>query len=169
MLFIWWLYLKKQRQYRDLIHKTRQWALYNQPYREAFPERIQTALQCSISKTTPNASEEDETKLLEKVALYLEESRCYIDPSLTLEDLVRYFGVNRTYLSAAINRSEVSFKRFINQYRIKAAIQLIHEQPDSQLEDIYLQVGFNNRRTFYNAFKETTGISPSQFKNDISA
>ena len=83
--------------------------------------------------------------------------------------MVRYFGVNRTYLSAAINRSEVSFKRFINQYRIKAAIQLIHEQPESQLEDIYLQVGFNNRRTFYNAFKETTGISPSQFKNDISA
>jgi YesN/AraC family two-component response regulator len=40
------------------------------------------------------------------------------------------------------------------------------EHPDS-LDNISASVGFKNRKTFYNAFKNLTGLSPSQFKNNL--
>jgi AraC-like DNA-binding protein len=35
------------------------------------------------------------------------------------------------------------------------------------LEGIAFEVGFNDRRSFYNAFKKQNGLSPSEFRNSL--
>jgi methylphosphotriester-DNA--protein-cysteine methyltransferase len=35
------------------------------------------------------------------------------------------------------------------------------------MEGLAYDVGFNNRRSFYNAFMKITGLSPAQFKSNM--
>ncbi|MFT4224367.1 helix-turn-helix domain-containing protein [Dysgonomonas sp.] len=44
---------------------------------------------------------------------------------------------------------------------------LSSEKPDIiSIDAIALEVGFNNRTSFYQSFKKITGLSPSDFRNN---
>ena len=63
-----------------------------------------------------------------------------------------------------------SFTDYRNEWRINHAKALIKEGKANEmtLEAIGLLSGFNNRNTFFNAFKKIEGISPSAFVNQFS-
>jgi YesN/AraC family two-component response regulator len=93
----------------------------------------------------------------------------YAKPTITIDDLADRMKVNKTYLSRAINRcSKKHFNAYINEFRIKEAIRLISSDSNRYtLEGIGFEVGFEERRSFYNAFKKITGLSPSDFRKNL--
>ena len=78
-------------------------------------------------------------------------------------------NVNRNYLSHAVNCcTGKSFTTYMNELRIKEAILLLSDSKAIfTLEGIALETGFNDRKTFYTAFKKITGLSPSEFRDNL--
>jgi AraC-like DNA-binding protein len=65
----------------------------------------------------------------------------------------------------------MNFFRFINLYRIEEAKQLMISEKYRHLNilGIAYSAGFNSKTTFNTAFKKETGVSPSQFMQQVKA
>lgn len=59
-----------------------------------------------------------------------------------------------------------TFTRFVNEFRIVQARRLLSEKTDS-ITDICYEAGFNNFSHFNKLFKEYTGQSASQYRNEL--
>ena len=69
-------------------------------------------------------------------------------------------------LSMVINsKLNCSFPEFVNSLRVKTAIELLDKanKHNMTIEAIAYESGFNNRTSFYNAFKKETGKLPSEY------
>lgn len=150
------LFFQKRNAYRSLVLKNQQWAAENKPY-------------LIMSEMKKKDLEEADDKLCKCVEDYLETSKCYCNSGLTLDSLAKELGINRTYLSSAINKMDSNFYSLINKYRIRHAVRLITENRNTNIEDLAIAVGYNNRKSFYNAFINLTGLSPTQFRKNIVA
>ena len=53
----------------------------------------------------------------------------------------------------------------INKFRIQKAIELLRSS-SLPLIDVAIEVGFNNRQSFFNAFKKYTGVSPNEYRRE---
>ncbi len=110
----------------------------------------------------------DKKKLKTDLLNYIESFKPYINPGLTINDLVNVLGTNRSYLSSVINSEfGVNFAGFINQYRFKMAEQLIIKNPNETLDSIALQSGFGSLASFNRAVHQFTGMSPREFKKSV--
>ena len=52
----------------------------------------------------------------------------------------------------------------INGYRIRYAQKLMKDHPYMSVTEIASESGFSSRSAFYRNFKETTGLSPAEWK-----
>ncbi|MEG1544760.1 MAG: helix-turn-helix domain-containing protein [Tannerellaceae bacterium] len=156
------LYLKKKKEYKRLVLQSQQWAIENSPYHVAFAAAIPP-----VSDQPSRVDLPKDNTAIGLILDYMESSMCYNNPNLSLDILAKELRMNRTSLSNAINSTDDSFNVFINKYRIKSAIRILSTEADQSIENLAIQVGFNNRKSFYNAFKTITGLSPSQFKNNL--
>jgi len=148
------LYFKKRNAYRELVLKNQELASGKQSY-------------SILIQNENKKQDEEENDLLKEVHNYLENSNCYCNSEITLDSLSKDLGVNRTYLSSAINKTDDNFNTLINRYRVRYAIRILSQQKSKNIEDIALLTGFNNRKSFYNAFKLVTGLSPTDFRNNM--
>lgn len=108
-----------------------------------------------------------EQLIAKKVIDFLESSKCYLDSDLRLDYVCYSLATNRTYASRAIKTIAPSFNALINGYRIRHAISILKEHPFMPFEVLSSQSGFNNRRTFYQAFKYETGKTPSEYRHSM--
>jgi len=89
----------------------------------------------------------------------------YRKDDLRLEWLAEKMEIPRNYLSYIINtKSGKNFNAFINDYRVKEAAELLTSRTDLTVKDIYFQVGFSNKATFYQAFKKKYKCTPSEYR-----
>ncbi len=89
----------------------------------------------------------------------------YRKDDLRLEWLAEKLNIPRNYLSYIINtKSGNNFNNFINEYRVKEAAELLISRTDLTVKDIYFQVGFNNKATFYQAFKRKYDSTPTEYR-----
>jgi YesN/AraC family two-component response regulator len=146
------LYAKKRKAYRLLVLQNQQWA------RNPIDGNPKTAVK--------EANDKD-LQLWNTIKNFVEEHEYYTNDEVSLDSLSKDLGINRTYVSNVINSHEDNFPTFINRYRIQKSINLLSEEHPDSLDNISASVGFKNRKTFYNAFKNLTGLSPSQFKNNL--
>ena len=125
-----------------------------------------------------NLSEIDKTKyahsglsdeLLTQLALKLErimiEKKPYLSNDLKLDDLAQNLSVSRHHLSQIINQKyNLGFYDYINKFRIKEAKKLIKIDSNSGVTEIGYIVGFNNRVSFYKAFKKFAYCTPTEYR-----
>ena len=57
---------------------------------------------------------------------------------------------------------------YLTQFRINQAIALM-KNTNMAFEDIAAEIGFNNRQSFYNAFKAFTNYTPKLFKKYLAS
>lgn len=89
----------------------------------------------------------------------------YLHPSLTIQDMSKEIGINRTYLSNFINETyQTNFNGWINGLRIEEAKLRMHNNPDLSLAEVAEQVGFADLAHFSKQFKLKEGCSPSMWK-----
>ncbi len=99
----------------------------------------------------------------------VENQELYLNKDLTLSDLAKSIGTNRTYLSDYFcNNKHTTFYDYINQLRIEQmAIPLIQQHPEYTLEYIAAESGFKSVSTFRRAFIKITDKSPSQYRSEL--
>ena len=115
--------------------------------------------------------EVDVQLMIDKLEIFMKEKELYLDPSLTLYNLAKQIGIPDKKLSILINRDlDQHFFDFVNGYRIRRAMKLLGD-PDKKeftvLEILY-DVGFNSKSSFNTAFKNYTGITPTQYRKTHS-
>ena len=102
--------------------------------------------------------------------LIIEEKR-FLDPHISLETVALELGVSKGHLSRLI-KSELNtnFTDYVNLIRIEEAkIYLVNpEFSNYTLAAVGLEAGFNSKSTFYSIFKKFTGLTPLQFKKNLT-
>jgi AraC-like DNA-binding protein len=111
-------------------------------------------------------------KIYRKLKVLLEEEKIFKQADLSVSRLAKKLKTNTSYLSAIINnRFEESFKTVINKYRIDEARRLLAsaEYKNFSIEGIAEEVGYHSRSTFYQSFKQITGLTPSQYQSNLNS
>jgi len=113
-------------------------------------------------------TDEECKELKEKMTVYMEKEKPFLEPDLTLGELGARLGVTVHSLSQVINRDlGMNFFNFINSYRVEEAKSYIlaDMRQEKSLLEISMEVGFNSKNTFINAFKKFTGMTPTRFRS----
>ncbi|MDN5215806.1 helix-turn-helix domain-containing protein [Fulvivirgaceae bacterium BMA12] len=104
----------------------------------------------------------DERLIIDKFMI----DKVYLDDTLSLQNFSESVSLPASYVSAIINQKfNCSFKKLVTQYRLDEAKSMIqkHNGRKIKLIEIAFDAGFNNKVSFYRAFKEFEGISPSEY------
>ncbi|MBN1578077.1 MAG: helix-turn-helix transcriptional regulator [Chitinispirillaceae bacterium] len=92
----------------------------------------------------------------------------YKNPDLTVNRVASEAGVLPAKISQLLRENKsCSYKKYLNAIRIAEAKRLLLET-DRNVVEIAGKVGYNNVTHFNRIFKETTGISPRQFRGTAS-
>ena len=84
--------------------------------------------------------------------------------TLTVDDLVDEMGMGRTvFFNKLKNMTGLSPVEFIREMRIKRAAQLLEDRKYNITEVTYM-VGMNDSRYFAKCFKNTYGVTPSEYR-----
>ena len=100
------------------------------------------------------------------LAGFMQKSRIYLDPDLSLEVLATRMKMSRHHLTQLLNEKlEKNFYSFINEYRIGEAIDRLND-PALQVNILSLafDCGFNSKSSFNNYFKKITGSTPTAYR-----
>ncbi len=119
-----------------------------------------------------NKSESFEVSMLnefyENLTKHMDLQKPYIDNELRLVNLADQLGFSTHLLSKIINKKYGrNFNSFVNDYRLKEAEILLLKEDSIIIKHIYFDVGFNNKNSFYKAFKQKNNCTPSQFRNNF--
>jgi AraC-like DNA-binding protein len=104
---------------------------------------------------------------IKRIKEYMQQEMPYLNPTLTLQNLATQMQIPAKDLSILINhKMGQHFFDFINRYRIEAATKLLENQvkPKPTVLEILYQVGFNSKSSFNTAFKNHTGLTPTQYR-----
>ena len=99
----------------------------------------------------------------------MEEDKMYLNPKLTVAEIAKEIGTNRSYLSEYINgHLGVTFYEYVNSLRVAEAKNLLSADDGSRsLEQIAEECGFNSPSTFRRSFIRQTGMTPHKFRKDF--
>ncbi|MCC8150221.1 MAG: AraC family transcriptional regulator [Lachnospiraceae bacterium] len=99
--------------------------------------------------------------IVEKIKLYMQEN--YME-NLSIKELSDIACVSTNYFSHMFKRETgKNYKAYLTEIRMKKAQELLLET-DFMIYEISEMVGYNNTRTFTDAFKQTYEISPADFR-----
>lgn len=100
----------------------------------------------------------------------MEASRYYEEPELSLGLLAEKLRMHPHELSRIINIAlKKSFNDFINEYRVRDVVTKMKDPAfdNMTLLGIAFDAGFNSKSTFNRAFRQVTGKTPAEFKNEL--
>lgn len=120
------------------------------------------------SDSLENATEDDSCQtaypFADRFDTVFSKGKIYLNATLTLNDLARELGTNRTYLSNYLNQElHTTFYEYVNQWRVRRAKELLRET-DLLLEEVALLSGFNSMSSFRRYFSAHTGMSPLEYR-----
>ena len=102
----------------------------------------------------------------------LETEKVYLEAELSLPALAQRAGLSTHELSYVLNEGfGVNFFQFINAYRVAEAQRLLASAQHQHLSmvGIAFEAGFSSKTTFNTTFKKVTGLTPSQFLQEVRA
>jgi len=113
------------------------------------------------------APEEPQQQLVEKLTDFMEQSKPYLEPHITVERLAIKLNVSPKLLSCTINNQlHMNFFELIGTYRVAEAKKRLADTELRQkpISEIMKSCGFNSKSVFNQAFKKTVGVTPSHYR-----
>ncbi|MGA2160312.1 MAG: helix-turn-helix domain-containing protein [Dehalococcoidia bacterium] len=96
----------------------------------------------------------------------MNDDKIYKDTELNLQSLAAQLSITPHQLSQFLNeRLKVSFRSYVNGYRVGEAKRLLVTNRDMNISMICYEAGFGSYSTFHGAFKEVTGMSPQELRD----
>ncbi|MEO0997018.1 MAG: AraC family transcriptional regulator [Pseudomonadota bacterium] len=103
-------------------------------------------------------------RLAERLETDVVAGQWHLDNDVTLDTLAAKLGVKRHHLSQILNQELASsFYTFINRLRVQHARALL-ESTGRTVLDIAYASGYNNKASFYKAFRDIAGMTPSVYR-----
>ncbi|WP_121808960.1 ABC transporter permease [Mucilaginibacter kameinonensis] len=100
----------------------------------------------------------------------MEANLYYQDPELTLSSLAGKLDLHTHELSRILNTVlKKSFNDFVNEYRVRDVAAKMQDPAYDHITflGIAYEAGFNSQSTFTRVFKQMTGQSPMEYKNNL--
>lgn len=83
------------------------------------------------------------------------------------ETVARAMGYHPRYLSLLIRKSfGVSFRRLLNEYRVKTACALLR-RGEGSVTEVSFASGFNSQTSFNRSFREVMGVTPMTYRKGL--
>ena len=121
-------------------------------------ERI--AEQVATDEAKPMDAEQNDS-LLGRFEDYIINQQKFLVPGLTINDIARELGSNKTYISRLVNTNyRMTFPDYLNSLKIDYAEQYILHHRNAKQNEIAEACGFPNASSFNNTFKKITGVTP---------
>jgi len=97
----------------------------------------------------------------------MKKNKPYLNPELNIGNVANQLNIHAHQLSKLINKQlEKNFFEFVNEYRVEEFKKLVTNPKNKHISILGLayDAGFNSKATFYRFFKNSTGLTPSEFK-----
>lgn len=117
-------------------------------------------------------SEEEAQLLIAKLKDYMEKERAFLNPELKLAHVAEAMGISSQTLSQIFNINlTMRYYDFVNEYRINEFKRLVSSDEKGRytLKALAGLCGFSSYTTFFRAFKESTGITPNEYMQQMKA
>jgi AraC-like DNA-binding protein len=111
-------------------------------------------------------SEQLRDKLVELFAF----QHIYLQPELKITEVTKLLATNRSYVSSLINTEfSCSFSEFVNGYRIIEAKRFLNDRTKAHFSLNYISetVGFGSIGTFIRVFRESEGVTPGKYRDEV--
>lgn len=120
----------------------------------------------AVMKPTAQQSTSD-SEIMQRITHLMEAQQLYLNSDLQMGDVAKALGTNRNVISSCINSQQgCSFTQFVNTYRIKHAMELMQRHADIKILEVWTTSGFSTERNFLRIFKQQTGMTPSEWKQN---
>jgi AraC-like DNA-binding protein len=105
--------------------------------------------------------------IIEELLDVMEKEKLYLNHELTLGDLANQLNVHAHQLSKVINENlHKNFFEFVNEFRIQEFKRLVANPKHKHISilGLAMDAGFNSKASFNRIFKNSTGLTPSEFR-----
>ena len=113
----------------------------------------------------------DRSPAMARLDRLMQEDQLYTNPNLNLNDLAAQLELSAAQTTQLIKTTTgKNFRGYVNEFRLKAIKQKLQD-PNNQRFSVLalaLESGFNSESSFYRLFKASTGISPTQYRQQAS-
>lgn len=132
----------------------------------------------SLAKETVLYNEECETEepttrmdvIFERIKDYMENKQPYLEYDFQMSDMAEAVYTNKSYVSKTINAmAGKNFCQFVNSYRVRYAVHIMHKNPKIKVGELALMSGFSSMVSFDMAFKLHMNTTPSEYLRSIQA
>ena len=134
---------------------------------EAIDEQALTTEPISDSQISAIDTEKYDAIVLQ-LRDYMQQSKPFLEPCLSVDNLAERINLPSSELSHTINRViGQHFFDFVNSYRVHLAAEMLitnDEQQQKTVLEILYDVGFNSKSSFNTAFKKHLLMTPSQYR-----
>jgi AraC-like DNA-binding protein len=106
-------------------------------------------------------------QLIERFTGYIETSKAYLEPDITIGNICDRIGAPVHRISRALNKqTHKNFYFIINEYRAAEAKRKLLDKnlSEKSVLSIGLDSGFNSKSSFNDVFKKITGVTPTEFR-----
>lgn len=122
------------------------------------------------AQNIPRKKAEKDLRLRSNCNRFIKSAYEYVENHYTdtfsLQDVADTIGISPSHLSKLfVNKLNMRFTRFVNLYRIKISQQYL-KATDKTIEEIAELVGYSDYKYFSVVFKNLTGMTPIQFKQE---
>jgi len=112
---------------------------------------------------------DDAEEYRKKLLRHMKDKKPYLDGDLTIQDLSGQLNIPRHHLTQVINETlNKNFYTFINEYRVEEVKKLLLDPAYQKytLTSIAYEAGFNSKSSFNSVFKDLTGKTPTEYKEE---
>lgn len=117
----------------------------------------------------PSKNRQKEKELKERLDKWVENEK-YLLQDQGMEEVAAGFGVDLEFLRYYFRTYMPSdFRTWRVSLRIESAKKRMRENPDISMNELAGMAGFVSKSNFYYFFKKTTGITPAEYRQNITA
>lgn len=126
-----------------------------------------------VKVAASNSRPDADPALVHRIRSLIEADRLYARTGLTIGDLAAVVPTQEYRLRRIINQQlgYRNFNQFLNSFRIDEATRRLDDPDEASvsISTIAFNVGYSALSSFNKAFKETHGVTPSQYRSGIGA
>lgn len=162
-LFIFMLYRNRNKSYKLLVYNS------DEKNKTTGITDENSINESKIEHKNGNLHFDEELKTQIENSLKVQiDAKVFLEPQLILKTLAEKCDTNRSYLSQFINEKYNSnFNSFINMLRINEAQNILSDNNNIPLKELYIKLGFHSYSVFNEAFKKQTGVTPNYYQKSL--
>lgn len=127
----------------------------------------QTSKKKTATAELPGQVVEGTKELLKKI---MQDDKLYLNPSFNLDLAATHTGIAPKIISSVLNQHlGLNFNDWVNTYRLEEFKQRIREADLARLtiSAVAFECGFNSQATFQRIFKQSIGMTPSEYLKTV--